>query len=55
MRRGAEADDRAAAIEVVGDVLHLVVGEVLEPQEDDQQVRRLQRLESGDVRAARVR
>ena len=52
VRRGAEADDRAAAVQVVGDVLHLVVGKILEAQEDDEQVGRLQRLEPGDVRAA---
>jgi len=52
MRRRAEADDGAAALEVVGDVLHLGVGEILEPEEDDQQVSRLERLEPGDVGAA---
>ena len=54
MRRGPESDHRAAAIEVVGDVLHLVVREILEAQEDDEEVGGLQRLEPGDVRAARL-
>ena len=31
-----------------------VVGKILEPQEDDQQIGGLQRFESGDVRAARL-
>ena len=54
VRRGAEADHRAAAIEVVDDVLHLGVGKILEAQEDDQEVGGLERLEPGDVRAARL-
>ena len=54
MRRGSEADHRPAPVEIVDDVLHLRVGEILEAEKDDQQVGRPQRLEPGDVRAARL-
>ena len=54
MGGGAETDDRPSAIQIVGDVLHLIVRKILEPQEDHQQVGRLQGLESRDVRAARL-
>ena len=49
VRRGAKADYRSAAIEVVDDVLHLVVWKVLESEKHDEQVRCLESLEACDV------
>ena len=49
VRRGPQADDRLARLDVVDDVLHLVVGQVAEAGEDDHQVGRLERLQAGDV------
>ena len=46
MRRGPEPDDRPAPVEVVHDVLHLGIGEILEAQEDDHQVRLPERVET---------
>src|SRR4029453_740411 len=51
MRRRPEADHRPAPSQIVGDVLHLPVGEILESEKHDQEIRRLERVESGDVRA----
>ncbi len=51
---GPDPDDRASALEIVGEMPHLVFREVLEPQSEDQQIGGLQRLEAGDVRAARL-
>ena len=49
MGRGAQADDRAAAVQVVDDRLHLLDRDGLEAREDHEQVRVLQRLGAGDV------
>ena len=54
MRRRAEADHRTSAVEVVGDVLHLLVREILEAEKDDHRSAVAQRVEPGDVRAARL-
>ena len=53
MRRGAHPDHWFAGVQVVLDVLHLIIGEVLEAQEDHHQVSCLQCFESGDVVATR--
>ena len=49
MRGGAEADDRLARLDIVGDVLHLVVGQIAEARGDDHQVGGLECFEAGDV------
>src|SRR5262245_33979475 len=54
MRRRAKAHDRSTASQIVGDLLHLVVGKILEPQEDDEKIGRLERVEPRDVRTARL-
>ena len=54
MRRGAKSDHRPASIQVIGNVLHFLVGEILEAQRDDQQVRGVERLEPRDVGTPRL-
>ena len=49
MGRGAKPDHRTATIQVIGDVLHFLVGEILEAQRNDQQVRGVERFESRDI------
>ena len=45
----ADADHRAARLDVVDDVLHVLVGELPEPQEEDQHVRRVDGGQPRDV------
>ena len=47
MRRGAQSDDRTAAIEIRGDVFHLVCREILETQKDDGQIGGREGFEAG--------
>jgi hypothetical protein len=48
----AESHHRPTTIDVVDDVLHLAVRELLEAGGNDEQIGRLQRLEARDVRTA---
>ena len=52
MRSRAQSDHWFAGVQVVLDVLHLVVGKVLEAQEHHHQVRGSEGFETGDVAAA---
>ena len=47
MRRGAQSDDWTAAIEIGGDVFHLVRWEILETQKDHRQISGRECLETG--------
>ena len=49
MGGGSQADNGAAAIQIIDDVDHLIVGEILEAGEDDHQICILQGLETGNV------
>jgi hypothetical protein len=49
MRRGAQADDRSAAIQVGIEVLHLLRRQALEAEEHDREVRGVQRLHARNV------
>ena len=44
MRRRAQADDRPARLDIVGEVLHLLVGQIAESREEHHQVGRWQAL-----------
>src|SRR6478609_1565079 len=54
MGRSAQAHDRSSAFQIVHDVLHLLVGEILKAKKRHHQIRPLQCLESSDVRTARL-
>ncbi len=54
VRRRPHADDRPARVDVVDDLLHLVLGQVAEPGEEDHQVGVPERLEAWDVARAGV-
>src|SRR6478672_535517 len=54
VRRGPEPNDGPPEIEIVDDLLHLVVREILKPEEDNQEIGGLERLQPRDVRAARL-
>ena len=47
--RGAEADDRFAGVEELGEIRELVVGELAEARPDDHEVGRVELLGAGDV------
>ena len=49
MGRCAQAEDRLARVDKIGDVLHLVVRQVAEPGGDDHHVRVRQMFQTGDV------
>src|SRR3954467_14635757 len=49
VRGGAKSGYGTAALEVVDNLLHLVVGEVLKPQEHHEQVSGLQRVEARNI------
>ena len=49
VRRGAQADDRTAPIEVIDNRLHLLDGDGLEAGEDHEQVGGLQRFGARDI------
>src|SRR5262245_34851379 len=52
VRGGAETHDRSAAIEIVHDVTHLGVRKILKAQEDHQEIRGAEDVETLNVRAA---
>ena len=52
MRRRAQTDHGAAAIEIVIEVLHLLLREVLKTQKDHREIRRIQGLHPRHVRVA---
>ena len=49
MGGGAEADDRLAGVQIVGEARDLVIGQLTEAAADDHQVGRVERLGAGEV------
>ena len=49
VRRRADADNRPARLDVIHDVLHLLIGQIAKPREDDHQVGGRKCFETRDV------
>jgi len=54
VRGGAKPNDRAAPINIIDEVRHLLIGHIDEPHEDDHQVGLFQYFQSTNVTAARL-